>query len=250
MGFSLAKRHEAQGTRMATDADHPLQLTDGTPDQRRRARMVRDQLADLAQPRVVEAMALLPRHAFVPAELRAGAYDDTPRLIGAGQTISQPRLVARMLALLSIHPGDRILDVGAGSGYAATLLAMLAGPTGSVLAVERQASLVPAAQQRAAWATAHLATSAMPVGPLTIQHGDALAAEHGTFNHIHMACVAPERPTALAARLAPGGSMVVPIQAGSDQHLWLAQRQGDHIEWTQLEAVVFVPALRGVVGTL
>src|SRR3954468_2850557 len=113
---------------------------DSPADNRRRERMGRDQLAGHDRA-VVAAMAALPRHWFVPPEAAAHAYRDGALAIGAGQTISQPRVVAMMLEALRLMPGMRVLDVGAGSGYAAALIARLVAP-GTVVALERQGPLV------------------------------------------------------------------------------------------------------------
>ena len=108
--------------------------------------MVRDQLAECADTRVVAAMAEVPRHAFVPSSASLAAYADAPFAIGAGQTISQPRIVAEMLALVDAQPGQTVLDVGSGSGYVSALLARLVAPSGVVYALERQSLLVAAAR--------------------------------------------------------------------------------------------------------
>ena len=204
-------------------------------DLRRRARMVRDQLADCPDQRVVAAMAALPRHAFVPAGLRASAYDDTPLAIGCGQTISQPRLVARMLALLDLRPGMTVLDVGAGSGYAAALIAALVGPTGRVVAVERQGDLVAATRQ----------VLAVHAPTVELIHGDAQEAAAGQlFSAIHVACAWAAIPQALLARLASGGVLIAPAGDQDDGQRLMRCRQGLPPE--VLEEVLFVKGLPGV----
>lgn len=208
-------------------------IADTPADRRRRQRMVRDQLADCVDPRVVAAMGELPRHAFLPAGLEAGAYDDTARAIGAGQTISQPRIVARMLAALRVQSGERVLDVGAGSGYAAALLARLAAP-GRVLALERQGDLIAA--------TAARLTQLAPT--VELRHADGLAPGEEQFDVIHVAAACSERPTALLARLAPGGRLIAPVGPHDGvQRLLLVDAAGD----TWLDEVLFVPGLPGTV---
>ncbi len=203
-------------------------------DRRRRARMVRDQLADCPDPRVLAAMAALPRHCFLPDGLRAGAYDDHARGIGAGQTISQPRIVARMLAALRVQAGERILDVGAGSGYAAALLARLAAP-GQVIAIERQGLLIPETAER----LRHFAPGVI------LQHGDGLDADVGTFDVIHLAATCTERPRRLLDRLRPGGRLIAPVVDGAGcQRLLLVANGMDR--W--FDEVDFVPALPGTAG--
>jgi protein-L-isoaspartate(D-aspartate) O-methyltransferase len=200
---------------------------------RLRSRMVRDQLAACADPRVVAAMAAVPREDFVPADARALAYHDGALPIGAGQTISQPRTVAAMLAALRLAPGMRVLDVGCGSGYAAALLADLVAPGGAVVAVERQATLVPPARRR-------LATRAVAVHHADGHDGWAAGAP---YDAIHVAAVAPAVPSGLLAQLAPGGRMIIPLQDGDDgaQALWLVTQRGRE----RLADVAFVPFLSG-----
>ena len=108
-----------------------MERPDRSSDRRRRQRMVRDAI-NPQQPSALlrDLFSTIPRHWFVPEFVAAAAYDDRPLSIGSAQTISQPRLVARMLSLLEVQAGDMVLDVGAGSGYVSTLLAGLTGPHG------------------------------------------------------------------------------------------------------------------------
>ncbi len=203
-------------------------------DRRRRERMVRDQLADCPDVTVRAAMASVPRHLFLPVGLHAGAYDDCARAIGSGQTISQPRIIARMLAALRVQPSDRVLDVGAGSGYTAALFAQLAH-RGSVRAIERQGDLIAATRVRLG----------LLAPAVELIHGDGLATGSAdTFDVIHVAAACAERPLALIDRLAPGGRLIAPIgpHAGP-QRLLLIIAGIDH--W--LDEVEFVPGLGGVV---
>lgn len=211
-----------------------MPVADDPADRRRRARMVRDHLAGIDDPRVLAAMAAVPRHAFVPEDARALAYDDGARPIGSGQTISQPRVVALMLAALALRPGMRVLDVGAGSGYAAALLAHLVAP-GSVLALERQGDLV-----------ARTRPVLQALAPqVDLRHADGLAIEEGLFDAIHIGCACTEPPRALIAHLAPGGRLIAPVGPHDGvQRLLLVDATGER--W--LEDVLFVPALPGTVG--
>jgi protein-L-isoaspartate(D-aspartate) O-methyltransferase len=192
--------------------------------------MVRDHLGEAVGPDVVEAMAAVPRHAFVPDRLRASAYDDAALGIGGGATISQPRVVARMLDALALRPGDRVCDIGAGSGYAAALIARLVAP-GRVLAVERLA-------EHAAAAVVRLAGTRVQV-----VHGDALAGlGTGPWDAIHVACACAVVPACWLDALAPGGRLVAPVgPADGEQRLLLYQ--GGTV--SDLGAVRFVPALAG-----
>jgi protein-L-isoaspartate(D-aspartate) O-methyltransferase len=197
---------------------------------RLRSRMVRDQLAGCPDARVVAAMAALPREDFVPPDARACAYADGALPIPAGQTISQPRVVAQMLAALRLAPGMRVLDVGCGSGYAAALLADLVAP-GPVIAVERQSALVEPARVRLATrnVAVHLADGSVgwPAG--------------APYDAIHVAAAATEVPAALLAQLAPGGRLVIPLGPEGEQELWLYE----HGARVSLGPVRFVPFLPG-----
>lgn len=198
---------------------------------RLRRRMVRDQLADCGDPRVVAAMAALPREDFVPPDGRGAAYADGALPIGSGQTISQPRLVARMLEALRLRPGMRVLDVGCGSGYAAALLADLVAPGGAVVAVERIAGLVAPARARLAGRA------------VAVHHADGAGGWPGgaPYDAIHVAAVAAAVPAALLAQLRPGGRLVIPLGAGDAQELWLCADGGR----ASLGPVSFVPFLPG-----
>src|SRR6185369_16688573 len=152
--------------------------------------------------------------------------------IGAGQTISQPRVVAAMLAALHLAPGCRVLDVGCGSGYTAALIADLVAPGGTVRAIERVAALAEAAVLR-------LRARGVPV-----RHGDGgdVWPECAPFDAIHVAAVAREPPPALIDQLAIGGRLVIPLgEPDADQELWLMQRTSAGMQHASLGAVRFVP---------
>jgi protein-L-isoaspartate(D-aspartate) O-methyltransferase len=204
--------------------------------------MVRDQLGDCADPRVVAAMAELPRHWFVPEHIAPHAYDDCALAIGAGQTISQPRVVAMMLAALRLAPGMRVLDVGAGSGYATTLIARLIAPGGQVFAIERQGALVEITAARLA--------AIVPEVRLMLGDGLAGLPEEAPFDAVHVACACEHEPEALVGQLSVGGRLIAPIGPHREtQELMLIERSGPMaIERKSLGAVVFVPGLPGVVG--
>ena len=151
--------------------------------------------------RVLDALRTVPREAFVPERLAELAYDDTPLPIGEEQTISQPYVVALMAEALEIRPGDRVLEIGAGSGYAAAVLSLIAH---KVFAVERHEPLVQEAQARLArlgYANVH------------ILHGDGTLGwpEHAPYDGIVVAAGGPEVPQALLAQLAEDGRLVIPI---------------------------------------
>lgn len=214
---------------------------DQPADRRRRERMARSYLGDDVDPSVAQAMAALPRHWFVPPDLLPRAYDDHALPIGAGQTISQPRVVAAMLSALGLGPGTRVLDVGAGSGYATALIAQLVAPA-TVLALERQGPLVGR--------TALVLGACAPSARLELRDGLLGAPEHAPFDAIHVACACESLPQALVDQLAPGGCLVIPLGPhGGTQVLTRLERTTDgSLHQRTLGDVLFVPGLPGVTG--
>jgi len=179
--------------------------------------------------RVLEAIAEVPRDRFVPRDLRADAWENIPLPIGAGQTISQPLVVARMCELLELDGDETVLDVGTGSGYHAAVLARLAR---HVHSIEVHASLSRAA-------AAHLA--GVPNVTLHVGDGSQGLPEHAPYEAINVAAAAGGSvPAALADQLAPGGRLVVPVDDG-EQRLVVARRTDDGVSLTELERVRFVP---------
>jgi len=205
------------------------------PDAARQA-MVAEQLRTrgIANERVLQAMAAVPRDAFVPDEARWEAYADEALPIGAGQTISQPYMVARMTELLDVQSGDRILEIGTGSGYQAAILAWLGA---SVTTIERQATLIPEARARLAeLGLANKVDIRLADGSL----GDPAGAP---WDGIIVTAAAPAIPNALREQLADGGRLVIPVGPRDRQILMVVTRQGD--EWTERPdgACVFVPLI-------
>jgi protein-L-isoaspartate(D-aspartate) O-methyltransferase len=182
--------------------------------------------------RVLAAMGAVPRDLFVPEALAADAWDNVPLPIGCGQTISQPLVVARMCELLELSGGDRVLDVGTGSGYHAAVLAQLCG---HVWSVERHAAL-------SAQAAANL--GAAGVENVTVLVGDGTLGVPGEapFDAINVAAACASVPPALEAQLGPGGRLVAPVENG-DQRLLLVRRVDERLERTPLERVRFVPLI-------
>jgi len=217
---------------------------DSRADRRRCARMVRDQLDDCGDERVRAAMAAVPRHRFVPRDFAARAYEDQPLAIGAGQTISQPRVVAYMLARLAVAPGHRVLDVGSGSGYVSALLAQLAAADGEVVAVERQ----PALLERSRVPLAELYTDELAAVELRLADAGLGCAERAPFDRIHVACACPTLPEALVEQLAPGGRMILPLGAAEDEQelLQIDKDEDGELRRERLWAVRFVPLRQGV----
>src|ERR671938_186764 len=155
----------------------------------------------VADDRVLEAIAHVPREAFVPEDLRAHAYENTALGIGCGQTISQPLVVARMTELLELRPEDRVLDVGTGSGYHAAVLAALAG---HVWSIERHAGLSETAAEA-------LAAAGVENVTLVVGDGSLGLPEEAPFDAINVAAAGGrEALAALEDPLAPGGPRVAP----------------------------------------
>ncbi len=203
----------------------------------RRELMVTRQIAarGITDARVLEAMRTVPRERFVPIALAEFAYDDTPLAIEEGQTISQPYIVARMLAELQLTPRDRVLEVGTGSGYAAAVLSRAAG---EVFTIERHGALADVARERLA---------ELGYDNVHVRHGDGTLgwAEHAPFDAIVVAAGGPRVPPTLREQLAIGGRLVIPV--GDDQHgqqlLRLTRRDHAHFDEETLEPVRFVPLI-------
>ncbi len=187
-------------------------------------------IRDLA---VLHAIGLVPRHLFVPESVRHRAYDDVALPIGNGQTISQPYVQARYLELIGLGGKERVLEVGAGSGYETALLALLCE---SVFGVERIAALARSA--RAALEAAGIRNATVLVGDGTLGWRP-----FAPYDAILVAAASPEIPAPLVEQLAPDGRMVIPLGDRATQTLTLVRRQGDELRVSALEDVRFVPLL-------
>lgn len=201
-----------------------------------RARMVDVQIAarGVRDPRVLAAMRRVPRHEFVPASLRARAYDDGPLAIGHEQTISQPYIVAAMTELASLDAGSRVLEVGTGSGYQAAVLAEVAGEVYSIEIVEPLARGAEATLRRLGYSAVH------------VRHGDGHRGwpEAAPFDAIIVTAAPAQVPPALLAQLAAGGRLVIPV--GEDaQELQVHRRTAAGIEVRRVFPVRFVPMTGG-----
>lgn len=198
-----------------------------------RERMVERQLAarGIFDERVLAAFRRVPREAFVAPHLAGYAYEDNPLPIGEGQTISQPYVVALMTEAARVAPGSRVLDVGTGSGYAAAILAELAG---EVVGIERHPALVEAARK---------ALDGLGYANVEVLEGDGSRGvpDRGPYDAILVAAGAPAAPASLKEQLAEGGRLVIPVDAGGFQDLMVITRRGDDFEEENLGSVRFVP---------
>lgn len=198
--------------------------------------MVEEQLRGrgIRDTRVLAAMRAIPRHLFVPAERMAQAYSDQPLAIGEDQTISQPYMVAAMSEALELTGGERVLEIGTGSGYQAAVLARLAR---EVFSVEMYASLATAAGRR-------LAELGYPNVTVVTGDGSEGLAEHAPYDAIVVTAAAPAIPPPLLEQLAEGGRMVIPIGpvGGTEtQELVRVRKEGERITQEVLHYCRFVP---------
>jgi protein-L-isoaspartate(D-aspartate) O-methyltransferase len=184
--------------------------------------------------RVLAAMSKVPRHEFIPRQSWPQAYADNPVPIGEQQTTSQPYMIAAMLQAAEIRAEDRVLEIGAGSGYQTALLAELAA---QVFAVERYPALS---------AGARATLDRLRYGNVTVIDGDGSMglAERAPFDVIVVAAAAPRVPPALLQQLAPGGRLVVPVGKAEQQVLHLARKNADGTVVVRLlEGCRFVPLI-------
>lgn len=203
------------------------------PIEARRGEMLaRLRAGGVVDPAVLEAMRRVPRERFVEAESEGDAYADRALAIGCGQTISQPLMVAIIAQALEIRPGERVLDVGTGSGYQAAVLAACGA---QVVSVERIPELATTARQRLAELGADV----------DVRVGDGSAGLPGErFDGIAVGAAAPRVPRGLLESLADGGRLVIPVTRSIDgERLERHRRRGDEIVVEDLGACRFVPLI-------
>jgi protein-L-isoaspartate(D-aspartate) O-methyltransferase len=203
-------------------------------DDERRQVMVNEQLRrrDITDPRVLAAFAAVPREAFVPRDQHAHAYDDAPLPIGAGQTISQPYVVAMTAQALALQGHEHVLEIGTGSGYAAAILGSLAREVDSVERIEELAASAAARLALLGFTNVH------------VHHADGSLGwpAAAPYEAIAVAAGAPRPPPSLLAQLAIGGRLVLPHGAPAHQQLArITRRSIDQFDEDNLGDVRFVP---------
>lgn len=196
--------------------------------------MVEEQIAarGITDERLLAAMAAVPRHHFMPEEMRAHAYEDRPLPIGHGQTISQPYIVAFMTDALQLQPTDKVLEIGTGSGYQAAVFAAMAGEVYSIEIIEALANQAAAALREAGY------------GRVKTRIGDGYRGwpEAAPFDAIMVTCAPDDVPAPLLEQLAEGGRMIIPVgPRHAPQELVLLRKTGGKIERQAVLPVRFVP---------
>jgi protein-L-isoaspartate(D-aspartate) O-methyltransferase len=185
---------------------------------------------------VLAAMEKVPRHEFVLERYLEEAYADHPLPIGYGQTISQPFIVAWMTELLEIKPGDKVLEIGTGSGYQAAVLAEI---TDQVYTVEIIGDLAKSAEER---------LKRLGYTKVKVRHADGYYGweEYAPYDAIIVTCAPDHIPQPLIQQLKDGGRLVIPVgPPGGYQSLWQLRKQGDQIISKNLGGVLFVPLTGG-----
>ena len=210
-------------------AVNPEQLAD------QRARMVEVQLRHrgIRDERVLAAMGKVQRERFITPEYAWEAYSDRPIPIGAGQTVSQPYMVAAMVEALDVQPSDRVLEVGTGTGYEAALLGELAA---QVWTIERHAELADKARS---------VLTELGYRNVHVVHGDGSLGlpQHAPFDEILVAAGAPQAPPSLIAQLAEGGRLAVPVGNRVEQQLQIVRKIDGKIVTSSHVPCCFVPLL-------
>jgi protein-L-isoaspartate(D-aspartate) O-methyltransferase len=208
-----------------------------TDFERLRERMVERQIAarGIRDPRLLDALRQVPREQFVSPDYGADAYGDHPLPIEAGQTISQPYIVALMIEAAQIHAGDQVLEVGAGSGYAAAVISRVAG---EVIAIERKFELVEVARER---------MQRLGYTNVSIVEGDGTRGwpDRAPYDAILAAASGSHVPQPLIDQLAPGGRLVMPVgrRAWVQQLVKLTKLPDGQTERENLGEVRFVPLI-------
>jgi protein-L-isoaspartate(D-aspartate) O-methyltransferase len=219
----------------STDLPEANDFGDEAEFRRRRRDMVEHQLRPrgIKDPKVLEVMSRVPRHAFVPANLRDRAYSDTPLHIGAGQTISQPYMVALMTEMLGLTGSEKVLEIGTGSGYQTAILAELAR---FVYSIERIEALAEDARER-------LALLGYSNVDVRVSDGSSGLPSEAPFDAIMVTAGAPEVPVSLCRQLAEDGRLEVPVGSRTLQRLHLVCKKHGQLIVTESTGCVFVPLI-------
>ena len=182
---------------------------------------------------VENAFLNVPREQFIPQNLQRRAYDDTPLSIGNGQTISAPHMVAIMCEALDIKKGQKILEIGAGSGYHAAIVSKLVGETGHVYSVERIECLAEQAKNN---------LESIGIKNVTVAHGDGSEGlpNNSPYDRIYVTCASPRAPEPLLEQLKDAGKLLIPI-GNRICRLELIEKKGEQIQSTDLGGCAFVP---------
>lgn len=197
--------------------------------------MVDTQIAarGVRNPRVLAAMRTVPRHLFVPAGYEGAAYRDSPLPIGHGQTISQPFIVALMTELLDLSPGDRALEIGAGSGYQAAVLATLGA---DVITIERIPEVARIAEE-------NLRKAGVSGVRVIVGDGSEGYAPGAPYQGVLVTAATPRVPEPLVSQMAEGGRLVAPVGGRDIQELVRLVKKDGRVETSRFGGVVFVPLL-------
>ncbi len=187
----------------------------------------------LTDPRLEEAMLGVPRHLFVPKDLRDAAYEDRPLPIGFGQTVSAPHMVAMMCGALQVQPGDKVLEVGTGVGYHAAVVRHMVGDKGRVISVEFLPELVELARRNLKAAKSKV----------EVKEGDGFNGwpDEAPYDAVYVTCAIPDIPDALVDQLKEGGHFVAPIGVTRCQ-LFAGRKIGGDLDLEDLGPCLFVNA--------
>jgi protein-L-isoaspartate(D-aspartate) O-methyltransferase len=195
----------------------------------------------ISKPEVISAMMKIPRHLFVPKSIEGMAYHDCPQSIGEGQTISAPHMVGIMAEKLDLEKGQKVLEIGGGSGYHAAVVAEIVGKEGHIYSIEYVEGLVNRCREN----IKKCGLSDI----VTISHGDGSLGlkEQAPFDRIFVTCASPDIPQPLLDQLKDRGKLLIPVGSRYYQTLIYCERKGEKIIRKDYGGCVFVP-LRGEYG--
>jgi protein-L-isoaspartate(D-aspartate) O-methyltransferase len=186
---------------------------------------------------VADAMLTIPRHEFLPGPIQKSAYVDSPLPIGKGQTISAPHMVAMMLEKLDLKEGQKVLEVGGGSGYHAALVAHMVGKEGLVVSIERIKTLV----ERAGQVLSNLGLERRVV--MVVGDGSLGFEDKAPYDRIFITCASPQIPPPLLDQLKDGGKLLIPLGSLHLQTLVLVEKKGEKIKKKSYGGCMFVPLI-------